>query len=272
MQLAYRSPSSMQWRLPDRRRLIALGIAIVVHILIILLLLRLVPETPAAKVAPPRPVTFSMLPDAPVTKAATPHAATAKVKRPSGGAAPRTDQPPVPKPPAAQAPTPPVKPVNPVPTLFGDKSLFGAADIGAMPSHDGEGEGTAVAGKDSGSVYGPGEGPGGARLFNAEWYREPSHAELAGYLPHGAPPDSWTEIACQTVPRYHVENCRSLGESPIGSGLGRAMRQAAWQFLVRPPRVGGKTLVGAWVRIRISFTETGKKDQAGAGAGAGADQ
>jgi protein TonB len=59
-------------------------------------------------------------------------------------------------------------------------------------------------------------------------------------------------IACQTVARYHVDNCEEIGET-LGSGYGRAVREAAFQFLVIPPRVGGRTLVGAWVRIRIDL-------------------
>ena len=66
-------------------------------------------------------------------------------------------------------------------------------------------------------------------------------------------------ITCKTIANYQVENCRSLGESPVGSGLSRAMRQSAWQFRIRPPRINGKPMIGAWVKIRIDFTQGGDK-------------
>ena len=90
-------------------------------------------------------------------------------------------------------------------------------------------------------------------LYNAEWVREPSDAELRTYLPRAVDSGSWALIACQTIAHNQVENCAQLGESPRGSGLSKAMRLAAWQFRVRPPRIDGKPMVGAWVRIRIDF-------------------
>jgi protein TonB len=130
-----------------------------------------------------------------------------------------------------------------------------ASDISKM--HGDSGAGDSAGGNNGGAAYGPGAGPGGARLFNAEWYREPRDAELAHYLPP-AEPGAWADIACKTIEAYHVENCRSLGESPPGSGLARGLREAAWQFLVRPPRVNGKAQIGAWVRIHFDFTRAPK--------------
>lgn len=169
--------------------------------------------------------------------------------------------------PVAVVPPQPVPPPVPVPKVPAvkfiplSKSDFAAADISKL-GHQGE-----ASSGNSSSAYGPGEGPGGARLYNAEWYRRPSHAELAGYIRNGAPPGSWAMIACKTVEHFHVEDCIQLGESPPGSGLSRALREAAWQFLVRPPRVDGKAQIGAWVRIRFDFLD----NSAGGGVGGAGD-
>ncbi|GGB63147.1 hypothetical protein [Blastomonas aquatica] len=117
-----------------------------------------------------------------------------------------------------------------------------------------------------GKVYGPpdkgvpgdtdrvsGSGPNGEPLYAAAWYREPYPDELSGYLSTARGP-GWALIACRTVSDFRVEDCVQLGESPTGSGIGRAVIAAAWQFRVRPPRVGGVSKVGEWVRIRIDYT------------------
>lgn len=128
---------------------------------------------------------------------------------------------------------------------------FAASDIGAMKQNGG---GDSVpAGENNGRTYGPGEGPGGATLYNANWFKEPTSAELGGYLPPSAPPEGWGMIACQTLEHYRVDNCQILGESPRGSGFGRAVLDAAWQFQVIPPRINGKPQIGEWVRIRIDY-------------------
>jgi protein TonB len=157
----------------------------------------------------------------------------------------------MPQPVPAPVPPPKVPAVKFIPM---SKSDFAASDISKLSSHQGESSSSG----NSSSVYGPGEGPGGARLYKAEWYRRPSHAELAGYIRNGAPPGSWAMIACKTVEHYHVEDCIQLGESPPGSGLSRALREAAWQFLVLPPRIDGKPQIGAWVRIRFDFLDKGE--------------
>ena len=250
----------------DRRRAASLLLAVAAHLLLVWLLLRLGPSVTQPR-QPPRTATFTMLPDAAqdAPKAAAQRQAASA--RPASAAAPRrAPTPPVTPPPDSPAPVPPPAVPPPpqaqprpadapaAPSLFGDKSLFDAGDIAGLSRGAGSGAGT---GRNTASVYGPGEGAGGQQLFNADWYREPTHAELSTYLPANVPAGSWGIVACQTTTRFHVENCRSIGEGPRGSGIGRALRLAAWQFLVVPPRKGGQPMIGAWVRIRIDFTESG---------------
>jgi protein TonB len=98
-----------------------------------------------------------------------------------------------------------------------------------------------------------GTAPNGEPLYAARWYREPTDQELSGYLSTANGPGS-ALIACKTVADYYVEDCVLLGESPQGSQIGRAVMAAAWQFRVRPARIGGREQFGSWVRIRIDYT------------------
>jgi len=176
---------------------------------------------------------------------------------------------------AASASAPVVTPPLPVPTESPLPALnlipltreqMASADIGRMPRRGPAAGPPAPQG--GAEAAGGGDGPGGAHLYAAEWVREPTNAEMATYIPRGAnTPGAWAMIACRTVDRFHVEDCREMAESPPGSGLARGLRQASWQFLVRPPRVNGQPLVGSWVRIRFDFTR--KSDESGDGGNSG---
>ena len=41
-----------------------------------------------------------------------------------------------------------------------------------------------------------------------------------------------------------------------------AVRQAAWQFRLKPPRVNGRPTIGVWVRFRVNYiVEKERPDQ-----------
>ena len=224
------------------RRFAALALTIVAHLLLLMLLLRLAPPIFPERLDDRPLTTFDV---APAIQKAAPEKKRAAAKTRSA------DQPP---PPAA--PTVPPPPVAPkMPALIPGLENFDLRNVRSSVEQA-DASGTGGKGQNSASTYGPGEGPGGAKLYNAEWYREPTQAELGTYLPERMQP-GWGMIACQTIERYRVDNCRVLATEPPGSGLGQAIRKAAWQFMVRPPRIDGKPMIGAWVRIRIDFTERG---------------
>jgi len=161
-----------------------------------------------------------------------------------------------------QPETPPDPVPVPVPTasyIKLSREEFAASDIAAIGRRRAAEAGAqgSASGNSGPTTSSTGGGPGGARLYNAQWYREPRDAELRPFLERGAPPGAWAIIACQTVEHYHVENCQEMEEYPQGSGLARGLRRASWQFLVWPPRIDGKPQIGTWVRIRFDFTKEG---------------
>lgn len=248
-------PSSDRDRPPLWRRAAGIVLALVAELLLVAMLLTLAPE--ATRRLAETTATFRLLPEPRLAPVRT--RTVARIKRPSGGASPRART----RPAVAAAAPPPSAPrsnafANVVPLT---RAELDAADIATMPTHPAatqaeaaDAGGTGV-GKGSGPDDGSGAGPNGERLYDADWYVRPTDAELSPYLRAGAPRTGWGEVACQTVEDHRVENCEQLGESPLGSGFARAVREAAWQFRVMPPRIGGRPMIGAWVRIRIDYTE-----------------
>ncbi len=140
--------------------------------------------------------------------------------------------------------------------------MFDAVDIAKLPSHKGElsaaaaeGSGATGTGTDADRYGEPvGSGPHGEKLYDAEWYRRPTDVEINPYLPKHLPEVAAADIMCRTIDHWGVEDCQELGESPLGTGLSRAIRQAGWQFKVKPVRLGQKFEVGTWVRIHYTIT------------------
>jgi protein TonB len=226
-------------RSPLRRRASGLALTLLVNLGLLLVLMTLgVVPVPVAKRAPT--IVVNLIPEA--MRQSTAEHRTSQAEHQHA----RTMPTPKPSPlvlPSKPTISPPPKPPSKEP-LFIEMSHdeLAAADISNLPkSGSGEGDSEVV-----------GRGPHGELLYAAEWAREPTDAELGGYLPRNAP-DGWGLIACKTIPNNRVEDCVELGQDPPGSHLASAVRQAAWQFRVRPPRKNGRELIGSWVQIRIDY-------------------
>ncbi len=229
------------------RRLAAFAAALLVELALLLVLLGLTPSfaphpvrkgltvltiTPAP-VAHPKREPVARQPSRPVTQPV--HTPPPKPATPAPVNAPAPPLVQTPQPAPVAAPPPPAE--TPAPAVS-NRQVYGPPAPGPDPN-------------DSVAV---GTAPNGEPLYAAAWFREPYPDELRGYLSTAQGP-GWGLIACRTVVDYRVEDCVGLGEYPEGSNILRSVLAAAWQFRVRPPRRGGKSLVGAWVRIRIDYME-----------------
>lgn len=233
-----------------RRRGFGIAIALLLEALFILAILSLSMRSAGPDAGRKSLSTFSLNAESSsqATKKSEAETPVAKVQQ-------RTFAPPIPKP-----LLPPVNPVK-APPPNPDFIKVSKADFEAMDLSKLLGGGSAGSENKSGSgqgpkgMMGPGLGPGGAQLYPVAWLREPYDAELAPYLAAAKriPPGASADIACRMAERNRVENCQIIGENPRGTGLAKALRLAAWQFLVKPPRIDNKPQLGVWVRIHFDF-------------------
>jgi len=253
MSAAYRLPATLD-QSTKRRRATGLALAIGLELLVILALLGLGVERPVP-MARTGTLSVDLIPNAADEPTPTRRQRPSSAAKPTPVAPPR----PVPPPPKIKLPTLPTD--HSLPMIILTPRDLATADIKNLGS-----KGVPSPAQDSGNdaqlADGPGDServgtaPNGQPLYAAEWYREPTNQELSTYLPPRMPDGGgWGLVACKTIARYHVDDCVELGNSPPGSHLASAVRQAAWQFLVRPPRKGGREMVGEWVRIRIDYLQ-----------------
>jgi protein TonB len=188
------------------------------------------PEPRAQERPEPQPPTQAP-PPSPAARPLPPPPAQPPPSRPSAVPMPAAPLPAAPRPPSAGNPNA-GRPAGPA------RPLYGPPNPGGSSSPDTERVGTA---------------PNGEPLYAASWHTRPRPDQLRGYLATATGP-GWGLIACRTAPGFRVEDCVPLSEYPQGSQINRAVLAAAWEFKVRPPRIGGRSLVGSWVRIRIDYT------------------
>ncbi len=178
MPASYR-PSSYDARPPFRERVAASTLSIGIITAIILALLWAT-TAPFVDMGSDHPLTTFNVGNVERAPAA---AAPQRQPRPKS-----SERRPTPPPPADRAPPPPTPPVPTTPGMIVlSRQDYAASDIGKIAKTSGEGE-TEVADAGGGAeggkpVYGPSEAPGGRTLHAADWYREPTRAEMATYMP-----------------------------------------------------------------------------------------
>ena len=233
-----------------RRRAGGIGLALLLELGLLLLLLTLGQGIIGSKENIDTLTTVDFAPEPKVDDAPIEPQQEAKATAlPRSEPIPRPDVPtpplPVPPPPAAVLrPEPVPAPTSAPPTPPKIKAVIrdGSSGPAGPPNRGYPGDSERIAGS----------GPNGEPLYAARWYREPYPEELRGYLSTASGP-GWALINCRTVSEFRVEDCQLVDEYPENGGMGRAVLAAAWQFKVRPPQVGGRSMVGAWVRIRITY-------------------
>ncbi|MET0247005.1 MAG: hypothetical protein ABW182_09690 [Sphingomonas sp.] len=249
----------------------ALVLAIAIELLLILIFLFALMPRPEPKVGAPDTLAFDVSSGESDSEAEASETKQAEQKPQAKSAEKPVEERPVPPDVAPPPEVPPTPPVPKADVLWLPKRDYTATDVGrGQPTKSADASAASGAGASAGSGRMPGDSQivgqarNGEPLYGVEWYREPTEAEKAPYLPSRRA-KGWAVIACRAAPNNRVEDCYELADSPRGSGYAGALRRMAWQFRIRPPRVGGKPLIGATIRVVMSVDGPNESAEGGVG-------
>ncbi|MBN8810229.1 MULTISPECIES: energy transducer TonB [unclassified Sphingomonas] len=97
---------------------------------------------------------------------------------------------------------------------------------------------------------------GEGRLFPASWAEMPSQRLLGKHNPPRPRYEGVSGgalLACHVLPSRRLADCEVLRETPEGYGFGKAAREAATDFRVNPPMLGGQVVARGRVAIPVAF-------------------
>ena len=215
----YQERFSARRPVPLPRRIATLALVVAIHVAILWLLLRIAPTIMSPPPGEKSPLVVDMLPADRVAPAAAP---AKQVQRKAAAGSASTAEPVATVAPPPDVPPPPPVPVTPSNDAWSKVIPMTGRDFARAAITPGtrsaEGVGSGRAAGDSGdgdadSDAGGGSG-GGERLYAADWYRRPTHAELSTYLPRNAQP-GWGEVACAA--HHAVRDCGSCTNDCCGS-------------------------------------------------------
>lgn len=93
-------------------------------------------------------------------------------------------------------------------------------------------------------------------VLQPNWIRQPSASDIEAYYPKAAllsKSQGSAMLRCRVSADGGLYACRVISEGPEGEGFGKAALNMTGLFDMRPMKIGGRPIDGAFVKIPVRF-------------------